>query len=183
MTPLISNLITQRARFLAFVQKRVRDAATAEDILQSAYARAIAQADSLQTDTAANAWFFRILRNAVIDHYRHNAVETRTFEPIAPGTDPQATIPDMAPANTCPCLTSALHQLQPGYEGILRQVDLNEVPLETYAKDIGITPGNAAVRAHRARRSLRKKLVDRCGSCAEAGCLDCTCRSTAARHG
>jgi RNA polymerase sigma-70 factor (ECF subfamily) len=182
MTLWIANLIEQRSRFLAFVRRRVHDASAAEDILQIAYARAIAKEQSLKTRGSADAWFFRILRNAIIDHYRHTAVETRTLLPLALGAEAQAPAPDMAPSHTCPCLSTALDQLQPQYEAILRQVDIGEVSLETYSRDAGITPGNAAVRVHRARRSLRKKLLDHCGSCAESGCLDCTCRPEAAHQ-
>jgi RNA polymerase sigma-70 factor (ECF subfamily) len=183
ISPWIANLIDQRSLFLAFVRRRVKDASTSEDILQIAYSRAVSQQQSLKTSASANAWFYRILRNAIVDHYRHSAVETRTLESLAPGMEAHAPTPDMTPSNTCPCMATALHELQPGYEAILRQVDLEEILLETYSRIAGITPQNAAVRAHRARRALRKKLQDHCGSCAESGCLDCTCRSKAAHHG
>lgn len=175
MSSSVTNLMEQRSRFLAFVQRRVRDRQTAEDILQMAYLRAISSADSLKADPSADAWFFRILRNAVVDHYRHQAVETRTFAPWQPGLEHPSVTPEAAPANLCPCVSDAIAEAPASYRQIVREVDLNEVPLDTFAEQAGITRGNAAVRAHRAHRSLRKKLMKHCGSCAEAGCLDCTC--------
>jgi len=177
MPSTISNLTSQRERFLAFVERRVRDRATAEDILQGAYTRAISQADNLKTAQAANAWFFRILRNAVIDHYRHGAVEARSFEPLTPEIEPSSPAPDLAPANLCRCISGALNKIQPTYSEALRQVDLAEAPLDAFAQEAGITSGNAAVRIHRARKALHKQLLHHCGACARAGCLDCTCRS------
>ena len=38
-----------------------------------------------------------------------------------------------------------------------------------------ITANNAGVRVFRARQALRKRVVSWCGSCAERGCIDCTC--------
>ena len=39
---------------------------------------------------------------------------------------------------------------------------------------------SAAVRVHRAREALRRQVVASCGSCAEHGCLSCTCREARA---
>ena len=46
---------------------------TAEDILQEAFGRALTRVDTLRDDESAVAWFYRLLRNAVIDHYRRTA--------------------------------------------------------------------------------------------------------------
>lgn len=175
MPEVIANLTQQRSRFLAFVERRVRNHAIAEDILQAAYTRALSQAGSLQSSDVANAWFFRILRNAIIDHYRHHAVEERIFESWALEIDPPATTFDPAPANPCACVHGALDSIQPAYSEVLREVDLAEATLDSFAQRSGITTGNAAVRAHRARRALHKQLLHTCGTCAQAGCLDCTC--------
>lgn len=177
MSTLIANLISQRDRFFAFVKRRVQDDGTAEDILQAAYAKAISRAETLSSSDSAEAWFFRILRNSVIDHYRHRAFERRAFEPLTPVTVPPSFTPETAPANTCQCLSGLLQNIPPSYQEILNQIDLDEMPLEAFARQAGITTGNAAVRVHRARRSLKKKLVSHCGHCARNGCLDCTCRS------
>lgn len=178
----VSNLMNQRSRFLAFIQRRVRDRQTAEDILQMAYLKAISSASTLESSASADAWFFRVLRNAVIDHYRHQAVVTRTFAPGESNLEHPSITPDTAPANLCPCVKDAIDEVPASYQQIIREVDLDEVPLETFAERAGITRGNAAVRAHRAHRSLRKKLISHCGSCAEAGCLDCTCSHAPAHN-
>ena len=176
MSSAVANLMEQRSRFLSFVQRRVRDHQTAEDILQMAYLRAFSSADALKAGESADAWFFRILRNAVIDHYRHQAVETRTFAPWQPDFKHPSVTPETAPANLCPCVQDAIEEIPASYQAVLREVDLSENSLENFAAKAGITRGNAAVRAHRAHSSLRKRLIAHCGACAGAGCLDCTCR-------
>ena len=44
-----------------------------------------------------------------------------------------------------------------------------------WAEDLGITPNNATVRLHRARKALKRELERSCGTCATHGCLDCGC--------
>jgi RNA polymerase sigma factor (sigma-70 family) len=169
-----NGLITQRERFLCFVERRVRDRAAAEDILQAAYGRAIA--GTLHNDDSATAWFYRILRNAIIDFYRHRAVESRILKPLESGVDsPQENIPER---NICPCLKGAIDDLRPAYGEIIREVELADDSsggLNEFARRSGIATGNAAVRAHRARKALQESLRRICGSCAGAGCLDCPC--------
>jgi DNA-directed RNA polymerase specialized sigma24 family protein len=64
-TPL-DHLLARRRHFLSFVQRRVSDPGLAEDILQTAYLRALEHRDDFQPSESVVAWFYRLLRNAVI---------------------------------------------------------------------------------------------------------------------
>ena len=57
----------------------------------------------------------------------------------------------------------------------LRALRRHLAPVQDYAVEAGITANNAGVRVFRAREALRKRVVRWCGSCAERGCIDCTC--------
>jgi RNA polymerase sigma factor (sigma-70 family) len=178
------SLLDLRRRFLAFIERRVEDRAIAEDILQAAYVRALeSQAleskGRLRADESAVAWFYRILRNAVIDHYRRRTTEGAALERWAKELE-SATAPEPQLEQTaCQCIAGALEVIAPAYAEFLREVDLKEGTLAAYASAYGITQGNAAVRAHRARAALRKQLIRCCGVCAEHGCVECRCRVTA----
>lgn len=174
-TKTIDGLIGQRKQFLHFVENRVGSRATAEDIIQAAYLRAMEQISGLRSDESALAWFYRILRNAVIDHYRHRAVEDRALEQWANEllTTSQ---PDRSTQQAiCACIDATLAAMKPSYGEIIRKVDLSEIALDAFAYHAGITPGNAAVRLHRARQALKKQLILTCRTCAKHGCLDCSC--------
>jgi RNA polymerase sigma factor (sigma-70 family) len=175
MTDAIAGLIPQRKRFLHFVQKHVDSPITAEDIIQIAYVRAIEQASTLRSEESAVAWFYRILRNAVIDHYRHRAAEDRALERWAQNLATEATPDPETEKVVCECIGQVLPTMKPSYSEILRDVDLAELSLEAFAAKAGITPGNAAVRIHRARQALRKQLALVCGICAKHACVNCTC--------
>ena len=75
-----NTLLEHRNQFLGFVQRRVQDAATAEDILQAAYIRVLQHEGELQHRESVVGWFYRVLRNAVIDLYRRRASESKALE-------------------------------------------------------------------------------------------------------
>lgn len=53
------------------------DAALADDVLQESLLRALEQSENLRRGESAVAWFYRILRNAITDHYRKKRSESR----------------------------------------------------------------------------------------------------------
>ena len=67
-------------RFVAFLRRRVRDEATAEDVLQTAYASVLARDAGPGDRTRVVAWFYRVLRRALLDHLRHEASGRRKLE-------------------------------------------------------------------------------------------------------
>jgi RNA polymerase sigma factor (sigma-70 family) len=174
-TPL-NQLLDQRRQFLAFVQRRVSDFALAEDILQSAYLRAFEHRDEFKSGESSVAWFYRLLRNAVIDSYRRHASKDRALEAWAR----ELNMPDQLSLEieneVCACLQGILDGLKPEYSEIVREVDLGEQRLQDFAEQHGLSTSNAGVRVHRARAALRKQLLRTCATCAEHGCLNCTCK-------
>jgi|SRR5579863_6368478 len=174
------SLLTLRQRFLAFLERRVNDRVVAEDILQGAYVRALEGKGRLRADESAVAWFYRILRNAVIDHYRRRTTEGAALERWGRELEYATTPEPQLEETVCQCIAGALEVIAPTYAELLREVDLKEGSLTAYAAAQLITPATAAVRAHRARRALRKQLIRCCGTCAEHGCVECRCRASAA---
>ncbi len=183
----LQMLLDRRARFLAFVQSRVHDRSLAEDILQAAYVRALEQSHSLREEESASAWFYSVLRNAVIDHFRHQTSEDSAHNRwaselgLSEGIEP-STPPESARTFICGCIEHVLPTLRPAYAEVLREVDLAEEPLNDFASRHQLTPGNAAVRAHRARAALRRELARTCGACSLHACLDCVCKHPTASN-
>lgn len=174
MTPDVETLLADRARFLAFVAKRVGPE-DAEDVLQAALVRAVAHADEVRDDERVVAWFYRILRNAVADHFRTRAAARRTEDAVRSEPWPDAATPEDV-RTLCRCFEPLVAALPSDQARVLRRVDLEEArPVDVAAED-GITPNAAMVRLHRARRALRDRLLESCRACAAHGCLDCSCR-------
>jgi RNA polymerase sigma factor (sigma-70 family) len=174
-TPL-NQLLHQRRQFLAFVERRVSDFALAEDILQSAYLRAFEHRDDFKPGESAAAWFYRLLRNAVIDSYRRHASKDKALEAWTRELETSTHNSPEMQEEACACLHGILDGLNPQYAEILRAVDLGEQRLQEFAEQHGLSSSNAGVRVHRARAALRKQLLRTCATCAEHGCFNCTCK-------
>jgi RNA polymerase sigma factor (sigma-70 family) len=183
LTPeVIGRLVSSHARFLAFLERRVGSRAAAEDILQEAFVRALARGDGLRSEESAQAWFYRLLRNAIIDHYRRRGAEQRAMSAVASEPEQEALPADAALHGTvCDCVSELIETLKPEYAEALRSIDLAQNDLTTYAKGLGISNNNASVRLHRAREALHKQLVLSCGTCATHGCLDCHCEPSGSK--
>lgn len=175
----LHQLISQRKQFLAFVQRRVPDPALAEDILQGAYLRAFEHQGDLAPDESVAAWFYRVLRNAVIDSYRRRVSQDKALEAWTRELETSAQPSSELHDEVCACLHGLLDGLKPEYAEALRAVDLGEERVQDFAKQYNISATNAGVRLHRARAALRKQLLRTCATCAEHGCLNCTCKKHA----
>jgi RNA polymerase sigma factor (sigma-70 family) len=180
--PDVLRLLTENhARFLAFLERRVGSRDVAEDILQEAFVRSLDHAGSLRSAESATAWFYRVLRNAIADHYRRQDTRSRAFDRLAAESESvEAAIDKDLEAVVCECVLSLVDTLKPEYATALRRVELDGVSVRSYAEETGITAGNAGVRLHRAREALRKQLARSCGTCVTHGCFDCQCKSVGA---
>ena len=169
-------LAQHHRRFLEFLRPRVESEAVAEDILQETYAKSIDKADQIRDEESVVAWFYQVLRNAVVDHYRRLGAERNAREHLE--SDTEAAFEPELRDNVCTCVTAVLPDLKPEYADIVAAVELRERPISEVALERGLTTNNATVRLHRARAALRRRLVEVCGACSEHGCVDCTCRSS-----
>ena len=173
----VEVLVQHYARFLRFLRSQISDSATPEDILHSAYLKALEHENELRVDESIVSWFYRILRNSVIDHYRRNAARSSAHDryiselPVSYETEPRG--------HACACVSDLVGELKSEYRAVIEQIDLREEPVKQFAKEKHITANNASVRLHRARKALAEKLTPVCGVCAEHKCLDCTCRRAA----
>ncbi|WP_434419953.1 sigma-70 family RNA polymerase sigma factor [Nannocystis pusilla] len=171
----VSRLVTNHREFLAFLQRRVGSRAVAEDILQDAFVRGLDKLGGLRDDEAAVAWFYRLLRNAVIDRRRRDAAAGRRLDALAAELEEAVEPAPELHGAVCQCVARLADTLKPEYAEALRRIELDGLAVKDYAAEAGITPNNAAVRVFRARDALKKQVARSCGTCAEHGCLDCTC--------
>jgi RNA polymerase sigma factor (sigma-70 family) len=167
-------LVDNHARFLGFLERRLGSRDLAEDILQDAFVRGLERAGSLRKAESAIAWFYRVLRNSITDHFRRQESQHRALSRVsieysqeASGHDPELE------AAVCACVMGLLDTLKPEYAHALRRVELDGVSVRAYAEEVSITAGNAAVRLHRAREALRRQLARCCRTCVEHGCYEC----------
>jgi RNA polymerase sigma-70 factor (ECF subfamily) len=178
------QLVDNHRQFLGFLERRLGDRALAEDILQDAFVKSLQKEVDERDETSSVAWFYRTLRNAVIDHYRRSGTRSRALELLAREMDGAAEPPSELRDAICGCVTRLASTLKPEYESAIRRIDIEGAPVQDFAAEVGITPNNASVRVFRAREALRKQVKTSCGTCADHGCLECSCgkKSAASAH-
>lgn len=173
---IVRTLVANHRRFLAFVERRVGSREVAEDIVQNAFVRGLEGNSRLRDEDSAVAWFYRMLRNALVDHYRRRAVQQRAADRLAEQEEETVPPVDAELMDTvCACVGDLLQTLKPEYAEALRRVDLDDKSVKEFAEAAGISANNASVRLFRGREALRQQVRRACGTCAEHGCLDCHC--------
>jgi RNA polymerase sigma-70 factor (ECF subfamily) len=175
---IVQVLVDNYSRFLAFLERRVGSRETAEDILQDAFVRGLDRTASIRAAESVTAWFYRVLRNALADHYRKSVAEQRVREKVSLGREPyEDPLDEDLWRQSCDCVRQFIDTLKPEYAHALHHVDLDGAALRVYAKKQRISANNAAVRVHRARRALKRRIARSCATCATHRCLDCDCRN------
>ncbi|MEC5325566.1 RNA polymerase sigma factor [Aurantimonas sp. A3-2-R12] len=177
MPVVAAALADHRGEFLRYLLRRLGDRDTAEDVLQNFCLRVIGSSGNLRKSESVIAYLYTVLRSVLTDYYRREAARRRregsyVREQITLGENPDEIDLEDIP---CECFRELLPALRPDYAEILRRVDLSDEPRENAVANLGIAPGNARVRLHRARRALREAMRECCGSCCEHGFNSCTC--------
>ena len=176
---LLRCLLDKEPAFRSFVRQRINDPAVAEDLLQDAFVRAVAQQHTVRDEESVVPWFYRVLRHTIVDYYRSRGAQSRRDEAFL--QDLTQREEDKVPSlevlipTVCHCLHGLLPALRSNYRELLRRIDLEGEDPAQVARELNITLNNLTVRLHRARQALRGSLEQACGVCSTHGCLNCSC--------
>ena len=170
-------LVENHREFLRFLERRLGRRDLAEDILQEAFARGLTKLDSLRDGEAVVPWFYRTLRNATVDYHRRAKTADRALALFAEEVETSEQPSEFMRAEVCRCVARLAETLKPEYADALRRIEIDGISVTSFADERGISKSNAAVRVFRAREALRRQVAASCGTCAEHGCLSCTCKT------
>ncbi|MEM9192364.1 MAG: sigma factor [Myxococcota bacterium] len=165
-----SELRKHAARLRRFVSARV-PATDVEDVLQAAALRAVERSASLEDPQRVVPWLYRLHRNVVVDALRKRQSNERL---VAPGA-PLPEIPTSESDRMCGCSLTQARRIKPAYAAMLALVDEGDATLAEAADTLGISTTNAAVRLHRARKALRRAMLEHCGVQTLRDCIECRC--------
>lgn len=148
-----------RAKLRAFLRRRVRDDATADDLTQETLLKVYRSRDSLRDDQRLESWVYRIARTTLIDYYRR----TRPSEELPPelaaeSEDETAAFRKAVSAST----RRFLEDLPEAYREPVRLAELEGVPLAKIALRFGLSLTAVKSRVRRGRAMLKKRLQDCC---------------------
>ena len=175
---ILNELVEAHRALLGFVERRVGDRATAEDILQEAWVKGIERGDQIEDAGSAKAWMYRVLRNTIVDRHRRTGANDRALAALERELD--VVHASEGEAAVCQCIGRLAATLPTDQARALQRIEIEGVPVKTFAEEEGLTASNAGVRVFRARKALRERVKAACGTCAEHGCMDCSCGSPGA---
>ena len=158
------------SRLRAWLQRRVRQPADADDLLQDVFLR-LAQSPPTTIDgERIGAWLYRVARNALIDFRRRQHV--RRAEALDDSATPDAEEPG-AGGSIARCLEPMLRTLPERYERAVRAADLEGRSQKELAQEQGLSYSALKSRVQRGRAMLRDTLVACCQPDEDLDCEGC----------
>lgn len=142
-----------------FIQSRVGDAATADDILQDVFLRIHQRLDSLRDESKLQSWMYTITRNAIIDYYRTRKQGVELPEALAA---PEAGPSDEARLEMADCAQSMIAALPDNYRQAVMLSEIDGLKRKELAEREGISLSGAKSRVQRGRAMLKDKLLECC---------------------
>jgi RNA polymerase sigma-70 factor (ECF subfamily) len=128
----------------------------AEDAVQETARKALKAAPFLKDDRSVRAWLFRILINALRDHFRLRRL-WEDLDPDAKEFEARVDLESVTRA-TVHDVRAALKMLKPASKAMVVLIDIEGFTLAEAADMLAIPIGTAASRLARARAELRKLL-------------------------
>jgi len=145
------------AALRAYLASRLGDTATAEDLLQEVFLRALRAGEGLRRIDNPRAWLFRVARNALVDHVRRRRPHTILPDELPAPETARAPVDELDA-----CLRRNLAELADTDRDIIQQCDLEGLRQQDYAARHGLSLPATKARLLRARRRLREALVRNC---------------------
>lgn len=156
------------SRIARYLSMKVGDAETVEDLLQDVFLRAWKYLGEDEPVEHPQALFFRIARNAIVDHYRRT-------DPEALSLDEDGVIEVAAPFQTydrfdakseVDLVRHLLGKLRESYREAIELRYFENMSIEEIANALDKTPGTVRVLIHRAvtaLEALRKEVIENNG--------------------
>ena len=139
---------------LAFSYVKNRDAAL--DVVQESIVKALAKADTVRRPEYIKTWFYRILLNESMNHYRR----TRRLVPLG-GAAPEAARPRGGPGERLG-LYDAIERLEPREQAIIRLRFFEDMKLEEIARVTATNLNTVKSRLYKSLRKLRELTGEEC---------------------
>lgn len=149
-------------RLLRFIRRRIRDEASAEDILQDVFLRIHARIATLEDEDRLESWVWQIVRHAITDHYRsRRPAASLSDELVAPDAADEDDAEDMA-RRLIPAVKAMVEALPEPYREALLLTQFDGLTQRELADLAGISLSGAKSRVQRGREKLKQLLLDCC---------------------
>ncbi|MCF8276478.1 MAG: sigma-70 family RNA polymerase sigma factor [Flavobacteriales bacterium] len=167
-TSTITKLVNDHtAELLAYAKARVKDATSADDLVQETFLAAYKGWDNFNKEASARTWLFSILKNKLMDHYRKHYREAEkmvstddffdadgNWKPEAqPRAGEEVHLLDNAEFNRV--LLHCRKLLPENLFAVIQMKYYSELDADHICKELNISPTNYWQLMHRAKLKLR----------------------------
>jgi RNA polymerase sigma-70 factor, ECF subfamily len=147
------------SKLRGYIRTRVRDHASAEDVLQDVFVKAHQRIAQLQSPEKLEGWLFLIARNAVSDYFRKSKpFQELPAELMAEPSEPEFENADQLRA----AFRRMIEELPPPYGEALLLTEFEGLTQKQLAHRLGIGLSGAKSRVQRGREKLKEALLDCC---------------------
>jgi RNA polymerase sigma-70 factor (ECF subfamily) len=157
-----------REQLRAFVSRRVPRPSDAEDIVQSVFLRMHERLGQVRDGERIHAWLYTTARRAVADHYRSRARrevaagDAADLEALHTGWQSPPGDDAGARREVAACLAPVVDRLAPADQEAIRLTEVQGLAMSVAAARARVSLSGMKSRAQRARRRLRKAMLDCC---------------------
>jgi RNA polymerase sigma-70 factor, ECF subfamily len=146
-------------RLRGFLRRRVRDDATADDLVQETLLKVYRSRTGLRDGQRLEAWLYRIARTTLADFYRRRRPGEELPAELAAETRSGA---DEVTAAMTGALRQFVRELPEAYREPVRLAEFEGLPLAKIALRLGLSLTAVKSRVRRGRAMLKKKLQACC---------------------
>jgi RNA polymerase sigma-70 factor (ECF subfamily) len=149
-----NSLEDLKAGLKAFVFKRVKNNALADDIVQDVFVKVFTKIGQLKHSEKLVAWVYQIARNTINDHYRQHAKSVS-----AELLNWESNTNLLNECVAC-CLQQLVMTLPDKYREAFQLSEIENISQTEIADRLGISYSGAKSRVQRARQMLRNKMEE-----------------------
>ena len=155
-----------QGRLRRYVAKRI-DTQWADDVTSDILLKLLENQHHLRQARNPSAWAYRVAANAIADHYRRRAAESRALEQAgaevaSAASTRDAKAPDATRREIAACLMPFTLDLPPKYAEALVLTSFEGLRQTEAARRLGISVSGMKSRVQRARAELKRRLLDCC---------------------
>ena len=154
-----ANVLEMAPRLRAFLRRRVRDDATADDLTQDTLLKVYRSRSALRDGTRLQSWLYRVARTTLIDHYRRQ--KPMEDLPTAIAGENRTELEAMRAAIGA-SMQRFLEELPEAYREPVRLAELDGLPLAKIALRMNLSLTAVKSRVRRGRQMLKAKLQACC---------------------
>lgn len=145
-----------RGKLFRLVYLWIKDRSLAEDLLQNVFEKTVERQKELQAHPNLSGWMVKSLKNEVLMHHR----KTSRLDSLEEITEPATEQPDLESGDSHRLIFDLADRLPEKQREIFHLREIEEMSYEEIASQMDISLDQVKVNLHRARKTLREKLIN-----------------------